>query len=131
MQEALRHRNEQDGPAFKIQGDPRITPLGKFLRRTGIDEFPQLWNVLRGDMTLVGPRPLPCRESDTSETWQRRRLDAKPGLTCIWQSRDHKEVSFADWMRMDMRYLEQQGLSRDAALIAKTALMVLRCKASG
>ncbi len=131
MQRALRDRNEQDGPAFKIKGDPRITPLGDFMRRTGLDEFPQLWNVLKGDMTLVGPRPLPCHESDASETWQQRRLDAKPGLTCEWQSRGHTEVSFADWMRMDMRYLEEQRLSLDATLIAKTALMVLRCKASG
>jgi lipopolysaccharide/colanic/teichoic acid biosynthesis glycosyltransferase len=131
MQHTLRCRNEQDGPAFKIKADPRITPLGKFLRRTGLDEFPQLWNVLMGDMTLVGPRPLPCHESDASETWQRRRLDAKPGLTCIWQSRGHEKVSFAEWMRMDMRYLERQNLSLDASLIAKTVLMAVRCKASG
>ena len=131
LQQALKHRNEQDGPAFKIKADPRITPLGKILRRTGLDEFPQLWNVLKGDMTLVGPRPLPCHESDASETWQQRRLDAKPGLTCIWQSRGHEHVSFADWMRMDMRYLKEQRLTLDAMLIAKTALMVVKCKASG
>ncbi len=131
LQRELRHRNEQDGPAFKIKADPRITRVGKFLRRTGLDEFPQLWNVLKGDMTLVGPRPLPCHEADASETWQRRRLDAKPGLTCIWQSRGHEKVSFAEWMRMDMRYIEEQNLSLDAGLIARTALMVLRCRASG
>ncbi len=131
MQEALRHRNEQDGPAFKMKADPRVTRVGRFLRRTGLDEFPQLWNVLKGDMTLVGPRPLPCHESDASETWQQRRLDVKPGLTCIWQSRGHKEVSFADWMRMDMRYVKRQHPWLDIVLVARTAWMVVRFKASG
>ena len=131
MQKALRHQNEQDGPAFKMKADPRITRVGGFLRRTGLDEFPQLWNVLKGDMTLVGPRPLPCHESDASETWQQRRLDVKPGLTCIWQSRGQREVSFADWMRMDMRYVKQQRPWLDIVLVAKTAWMVLRSKASG
>jgi len=109
LQHALRGQNEQDGPAFKIKADPRITRLGSLLRRSGLDEFPQLWNVLKGDMTPVGPRPLPCHESDAAETWQRRRLDAKPGLTCIWQSRGHERVSFADWMRMDIHYLKNQN----------------------
>lgn len=131
MQEALRRRNEQDGPAFKIKADPRVTRVGRFLRRTGLDEFPQLWNVLKGDMTLVGPRPLPCHESDASETWQQRRLDVKPGLTCTWQSRGHKEVSFAEWMRMDMRYVKHQRPWLDIVLMAKTAWMVVRFKASG
>lgn len=130
LQQELRDQNEQDGPAFKIKSDPRITPLGRFLRRSGLDEFPQLWNVLKGDMTLVGPRPLYCPESDASETWQHRRLDVKPGVTCIWQSRGHEHVSFADWMRMDMRYLKEQRFSLDVLLLVRTVLMALRCKAS-
>jgi lipopolysaccharide/colanic/teichoic acid biosynthesis glycosyltransferase len=131
MQRGLLKQNEQDGPAFKIKTDPRITPFGKFLRCTGLDEFPQLWNVLKGDMSLVGPRPLPCHESDASASWQQRRLDMRPGLTCIWQSRGHEHVSFDDWMRMDMQYMTEQRPSLDLHLIAKTALMVLRGKASG
>ena len=93
--------NEQDGPAFKMEHDPRITPIGHLIRKTSIDELPQLWNVLKGDMSLVGPRPLPCSEADACEPWQKRRLEVTPGLTCIWQVPDPRtNIPFADWARM-------------------------------
>ena len=106
MKERLRHLSEQDGPAFKLTNDPRITPIGALLRKTCLDELPQLWNVLRGDMSFVGPRPLPHDESTRCEVWQRRRLDVMPGLTCFWQARDERYVPFDEWMRMDLRYVE-------------------------
>src|SRR5207249_3744451 len=96
--------NEQDGPAFKLKNDPRVTRLGRILRTTSLDELPQLWNVVKGEMSLVGPRPLPCAESDASEPWHRQRLDVTPGLTCIWQVKGRSSVSFADWVRMDVQY---------------------------
>ena len=117
---ALRKFSEQDGPAFKMTHDPRVTRLGRFLRATSIDELPQLVNVLLGDMSLVGPRPLPCDESDRCETWQRRRLDVTPGLTCIWQVHGRSTVSFAEWIRMDLRYVRSRSLVKDIQLIAQT-----------
>ena len=117
--------NEQDGPAFKIKDDPRITPLGRFLRRTSIDELPQLWNVLKGDMSLVGPRPLPLEESANCAAWQKRRLDVTPGLTCIWQVRGRSSVSFDEWVRMDLHYIRTRGLICDLKLILQTASAVL------
>lgn len=121
----LRKFSEQDGPAFKIANDPRVTPLGRFLRTTSIDELPQLFNVLAGDMTLVGPRAMDSRESNACEPWQRRRLDVTAGLTCIWQVRGRSAVSFAEWMRMDLTYIRSRSLPNDLKLIAETVPAVL------
>ena len=121
QKEKLMAQNEQDGPAFKIKNDPRITGVGRFIRATSIDELPQLWNVLRGEMSLVGPRPLPCNETDGCQGWQKQRLDVTPGLTCIWQvSGRAKVVSFADWVRMDVRYIRSRSLLSDLRLILAT-----------
>jgi lipopolysaccharide/colanic/teichoic acid biosynthesis glycosyltransferase len=120
QKKALRKFSEQNGPAFKMKNDPRITRLGAFLRKTSIDELPQLINVVLGDMSLVGPRPLPCDESDRCLPWQQRRLDVTPGLTCIWQVEGRSRVSFDDWARMDVRYIQSRSLVKDAKLIAQT-----------
>jgi lipopolysaccharide/colanic/teichoic acid biosynthesis glycosyltransferase len=121
----LRKHSEQDGPAFKMSSDPRVTPIGKFLRKTSIDELPQLFNVLKGHMTLVGPRPLPCPESNACARWQRRRLDVTPGLTCIWQIKGRSKVSFAEWIRMDLRYIRRRSFFEDVKLILQTVPAVL------
>ncbi len=123
--DALREFSEQDGPAFKITNDPRITPIGKFLRTTSIDELPQLFNVLLGDMTLVGPRAMDSRESNGCEAWQRRRLDVTAGITCIWQVRGRSQVSFADWMRMDLRYIRTRSMAADLKLLVETVPAVV------
>jgi len=117
---ALRSISEQDGPAFKLKNDPRVTPIGHLLRVTSIDELPQLFNILLGDMSLVGPRPLPCNESERCTPWQQRRLDVTPGLTCIWQVRGRSKVTFDEWVRMDVRYIRSRSLVMDATLIAQT-----------
>ncbi len=126
----LQEQNEQDGPAFKIEHDPRITRVGRFLRKTCIDELPQLWNVLKGEMTLVGPRPLPCDESDQCQNWERRRLDVTPGITCIWQANGQPRNSFSEWMRMDIRYARKRTIGNDVRLIVKTAVNILFRRAS-
>jgi lipopolysaccharide/colanic/teichoic acid biosynthesis glycosyltransferase len=126
MQNDLLEFNEQDGPAFKMADDPRSTPLGRLLRKTSLDELPQLWNVLRGDMSLVGPRPLPCRESEACLAWQKRRLDVTPGLTCIWQVNGRSRVTFAEWMRMDLQYARCRSLAGDLRLLARTLPAVFR-----
>jgi lipopolysaccharide/colanic/teichoic acid biosynthesis glycosyltransferase len=117
---ALRLVNEKDGPIFKIKNDPRITPVGKIIRKFSIDELPQLFNVLKGDMTLVGPRPPVLDEVKEYETWQRQRLDITGGITCIWQVSGRSEVTFREWMRMDVRYRKQRTLGLDLKLIWKT-----------
>jgi lipopolysaccharide/colanic/teichoic acid biosynthesis glycosyltransferase len=125
---ALRRHSEQDGPAFKMRNDPRLTWVGRLLRATSIDELPQLWNVLRGEMSLVGPRPLPCDESAACQRWQRRRLEVTPGLTCIWQVSGRNLVAFDEWMRMDLRYVDGRSLWLDFKLLLRTLPAVLSRK---
>jgi lipopolysaccharide/colanic/teichoic acid biosynthesis glycosyltransferase len=121
----LLSRNEQDGPAFKMKNDPRITRIGKLLRVTSLDELPQLFNILKGDMSLVGPRPLPISESQACDPWHRRRLDVAPGLTCIWQISGRGTVSFAEWARMDRSYIQGRSLLLDIKLLLLTVPAVL------
>lgn len=131
QKDSLRSQNEQDGPAFKIKHDPRVTTIGRYLRMTCIDELPQLWNVLKGDMTLVGPRPLPVDEAAKCQDWEQRRLDVTPGLTCIWQAAGRRDrISFADWMRMDLRYIKGRSIRKDLALLWRTFVNVIFHRAS-
>ena len=122
----LRKTSEQDGPAFKLKNDPRVTRVGRWLRRTCIDELPQLFNTLKGDMSLVGPRPMCSKEARHCSQWQRRRLDVTPGLTCIWQVHGGTKVSFVEWMRMDLRYIHIRSFWSDMQLIAQTVPSVIR-----
>jgi lipopolysaccharide/colanic/teichoic acid biosynthesis glycosyltransferase len=122
----LRALSEQDGPAFKIKNDPRVTAVGRLLRRTCIDELPQLWNVLKGDMSLVGPRPMCSKEARQCNQWERRRLDVTPGLTCIWQVYGGTKVTFTEWMRMDLRYIRSRSFWSDLRLMFLTVPAVIR-----
>ena len=117
--------NEMDGPVFKSSRDPRVTALGRYLRRFSIDEFPQLYNVLRGDMSLVGPRPPLPQEVARYERWQHRRLSMKPGLTCLWQISGRNDVSFKDWMKLDLSYIDNWSLLLDLKILVKTIPVVL------
>ena len=124
---ALEKQNEVTGPVFKIKNDPRITPIGKFLRRSSIDELPQLLNVLLGDMSLVGPRPLPVRDYEGfNEDWQRRRFSVKPGITCLWQVNGRSEISFDQWMLLDLQYMDEWSLWLDLKILIKTVPAVFR-----
>jgi len=116
----VRHLNEADGPVFKVKADPRITPLGRLLRKASIDELPQLWNVLRGDMSLVGPRPPIPAEVEKYERWQRRRLSMRPGITCLWQVSGRSELDFDTWMKLDLQYIDNWSLGLDFMILAKT-----------
>lgn len=127
-QSSLRAHSVQDGPAFKMRHDPRTTAVGRLLRRTSLDELPQLWNVLVGDMSLVGPRPLPTLESVQCLPWQRQRLMVLPGLTCIWQVTGRNTVTFVEWMRMDLQYVRRRSLLCDLQLLLKTGPSILLTK---
>ncbi len=120
--------NEMDGPVFKMKHDPRITRIGRFLRKFSIDELPQLINVLRGDMSVVGPRPPVPTEVAKYEPWQRRRLSVRPGLTCIWQVSGRNEISFEQWMYMDLQYIDNWSFKKDVELVLKTFPVVLTGK---
>jgi lipopolysaccharide/colanic/teichoic acid biosynthesis glycosyltransferase len=113
------------GPVFKMTNDPRITPVGKWMRKFSIDELPQLWNVFVGDMSLVGPRPPIPKEVDQYERWQRRRLSMKPGITCLWQVGGRNEIDFDSWMKLDMEYIDNWSLGLDLKILLKTIPVVL------
>ncbi|MGA9524062.1 MAG: sugar transferase [Myxococcaceae bacterium] len=121
----LAAQNEMDGPVFKMKNDPRVTWIGRFIRKFSIDELPQLVNVLRGDMTIVGPRPPVPSEVVKYQPWQRRRLSVRPGLTCIWQVSGRNQITFEDWMYLDMRYIDHWSLAQDLRLIFQTVPVVL------
>lgn len=118
--EELMEHNEMDGPVFKIKEDPRITRVGKFIRKTSIDELPQLFNILRGDMSIVGPRPAIPHEVAEYSDYHKQRLLVKPGLTCIWQVSGRNSIGFDEWMEMDLEYIEKRNLWMDIKLIFKT-----------
>ena len=123
----LERLNEVSGPVFKIKNDPRMTPIGRLLRRASIDELPQLFNVLQGDMSLVGPRPLPVRDYEGfSEDWQRRRFSIRPGITCLWQVNGRSSISFEKWMQLDLQYIDQWSLWLDFKILARTVPAVLK-----
>jgi exopolysaccharide biosynthesis polyprenyl glycosylphosphotransferase len=121
----LRHLNEKDGPIFKMANDPRITKIGRFIRRTSIDELPQLLNVIKGDMSIVGPRPPLQREVEQYAPHQLQRLAVKPGLTCYWQISGRSNLSFEEWVKLDLKYIEESSLTTDFKIVLKTFPVVL------
>jgi exopolysaccharide biosynthesis polyprenyl glycosylphosphotransferase len=121
LKKELEDLNEADGPAFKIADDPRVTKVGKFLRKTGLDELPQLFNILKGEMSLIGPRPPLPEETAQYERWQLRRLSVKPGLSCFWQVKpDRNSIKFEKWMELDLAYIDNWSLRLDFVILFKT-----------
>ena len=120
LKEKLLEQNEMSGPMFKMKDDPRITKVGKFIRKTSIDELPQLINVLKGDMSLVGPRPSLPKEVEQFEPWMYERIQVKPGLTCYWQVSGRNNIDFEDWMKLDIKYVRERSLLGDLKLVFKT-----------
>lgn len=122
----LLDQNELDGPAFKMKDDPRVTKVGKVIRRTSIDELPQLINIIKGEMSIVGPRPLPTYEAEQCNEYQSQRLLVKPGLTCYWQCCGRNDIPFDEWIEMDLRYIREAGILTDLKLICMTIGAVVR-----
>ena len=126
LQASLESKNEVQGPVFKIRADPRVTPAGQVMRKLSLDELPQLFNVLRGDMSLVGPRPLPVRDVlRFNEAWLMRRFSVRPGLTCLWQVNGRSETAFDQWVRLDLDYIDNWSLALDMRILIKTVPVVL------
>ena len=126
MLDSLLDQNEMEGPAFKISNDPRITRVGRVIRRTCIDELPQLWNILKGDMSFVGPRPPLPREVEQYNDFQRNRLSVVPGLTCYWQIQPNRNsLTFDKWLELDLKYIEERNVKTDLMIIFKTVGAVL------
>lgn len=125
---ALDHQNEQEGPIFKIRSDPRITNVGRFLRRSSLDEIPQILNVLKGDMSIVGPRPPLPSEVENYQPWHHRRLEVKPGITCLWQISGRSQIGFDEWMRLDVEYLKTRSFRTDLLIFLKTIPAVIARK---
>lgn len=128
MLEKLKELNEMDGPAFKITDDPRITKFGKIIRKLSIDELPQLFNILKGDMSVVGPRPALVSEVEQYNDFQMKRLLVKQGLTCYWQCSGRNQISFDEWIKLDVKYVMERGLRTDLKIILKTIPAVLSGK---
>jgi lipopolysaccharide/colanic/teichoic acid biosynthesis glycosyltransferase len=126
-QDDLVSRNQMQGPVFKIRDDPRVTRLGRFLRKYSLNELPQLWSVLKGDMSLVGPRPAFPHELERYELWHKRKLTVRPGITCLWQVRGRNQISqFDDWVRMDLEYIDNWSLWLDVKILVRTVWTVMR-----
>lgn len=124
LKEKLKEQNEMSGPMFKMKEDPRVTKVGKFIRKTSIDELPQLINVLKGDMSLVGPRPSLPKEVEQFEDWMMERLEVKPGLTCYWQVSGRNNIDFEEWMKLDIKYVRERNTLTDIKLIFKTVFVL-------
>ena len=125
LRAAMEKYNELDGPAFKMKDDPRNTRIGRFIRKTSIDELPQLWTILRGEMSLVGPRPLPTYETAQCNDYQMQRLLVKPGLTCYWQISGRSDISFDEWIELDLKYIREASVITDLKILLQTVTAVL------
>lgn len=126
LKRELLHLNEMTGPVFKISKDPRVTPLGRVLRKFSIDELPQLWSIMKGDMSLVGPRPPLQAEYELFSNWQKKKLAVKPGATCLWQTNGRNDISdFDEWVRLDLEYIEHRSLGLDVKILMDTVRTLL------